>query len=941
MLIHGVDSSDDEAEAQHTLDVEVPDCEGIPRRQWNTQCVALFNDDGLHVGDGTCHSVSSDLVLGADGPLGDTHVAVHIVRSHSEVDIPCEWRYSLRAWPIRLVHINGASLHDHELRDNYNRHQASLTQPSSARSSRYTSTVRNPPRETSIKSQQLLTQDSINSVSSKVCCSKNCVQPFPRDKIRAFRERMYQGTSFQFRFHMKMDIHRQIHRDSQNRRVVTIEGIDVCVRAWMHIAGVPEATFYRYQTYAVQGRQAHPHGNSGIRKPRNHTVQATATLRCILEKSADHMPHRTRTLKSGEKVVSMILPATFQWKDTIPELNRVNAAFGLKDVSPSNLSKIRTSTFSEFDAKKPGDNFARCATCDKYHSLRRGSIAGSQQALLWAKRLDKHLALARAHREFYYANRTRSRDFPHECLTIMHDKMDHAKTASPVFSHKSKEIDGLVKLPVSVTGMLAHGHGDVRYAHYGLDLFSHDSNYTIGSMAKLLRDLELPPKFASGELFVGSRSSPLFDAVLKGAETCEPSLRPTAGTSPLATPLPPVLHVHMDNATGDNKNRYVFCFWSLLIAKKIFREVYVTFMLVGHTHDDIDALFGRWSMLLRKDNFPTIPLLMKSFMDVESIPTIPHLVEEVPDFKGFIEGSILEGDEALVGHTKAQQFKFYLDSTGCPVMKYKIFCTDVDWLPKEGGGIKLWKEDSEGRSLWPRGVPIPVEQRPMRNVEDISKGISGFIKYWENLCNEDLTGEFRRRYEHLIHYWRAVKVALQEPPQPSNVLKDGFWPTSRVEAIVEDQYAEDGDIREEFAEDDIYVGQMRGRPLPSFRVGRDLYEGYFVAIRPADGDTRPVWIARALSDPNCNPERPNCVLIQYFRPTSRDQNVQDYYTGWDTSRGLRWKVDDTEPPLWEETNALMTAWKSRIKRGTVECMIKIPSAQIEVINQSLALYNST
>ena len=77
------------------------------------------------------------------------------------------------------------------------------------------------------------------------------------------------------------------------------------------------------------------------------------------------MPHRTRTLKSRDKDVSMILPATFQWKDTIPELNAVNAAFGLKEVSPSNLSKIRTFTFSEFDAKKPGDNFARCATKSK------------------------------------------------------------------------------------------------------------------------------------------------------------------------------------------------------------------------------------------------------------------------------------------------------------------------------------------------------------------------------------------------------------------------------------------------------------------------------------------------------------------------------------------------------------------------------------------------
>ena len=79
----------------------------------------------------------------------------------------------------------------------------------------------------------------------------------------------------------------------------------------------------------------------------------------------------------------------------------------------------------------------------------------------------------------------------------MHDKMDHAKMACPVFFHKSKETDGLVKLPISVTGMIAHGHGDIRYAHYGLDIFPHDSNYTIGSMARLLRDLEEPPKSSS------------------------------------------------------------------------------------------------------------------------------------------------------------------------------------------------------------------------------------------------------------------------------------------------------------------------------------------------------------------------------------------------------------------------------------------------------------
>ena len=89
------------------------------------------------------------------------------------------------------------------------------------------------------------------------------------------------------------------------------------------------------------------------------------------------MLHCTRTTKSGEKVVSMILPASFQWKDQIPKLNETNAAFGLREVSSSNLRKIKGSRFPEYDVKRPGDNFARCGTCDKYKELRKVAIAGS------------------------------------------------------------------------------------------------------------------------------------------------------------------------------------------------------------------------------------------------------------------------------------------------------------------------------------------------------------------------------------------------------------------------------------------------------------------------------------------------------------------------------------------------------------------------------------
>nr|PNR49411.1 hypothetical protein PHYPA_011307 [Physcomitrium patens] len=848
-------SSGDDFEDAKSISPAVPECEGLPRRLWITKCLTLYNAHGKLVGEGTCHSVNSDLVLGANGPLGDTQVAVHICKTHSQDDIPQDLVYALVAWPTKLVHCHGASLHDHEVKDNFNQLQAARANSALSKSKRpYMNGIQNLSQESPLKYKKLLSEESINLVSSKVCCMRNCVQPFPREKIKSFRERMYNGSTFQFRAHMKLDVHRAVHRDASGRKMVTVEGIIVCLRAWMHISGVSEATFYRYQAYVKANREARDHGNTGLPKPRKHTEQATAMLKCILEKEADHMPHRTRSTKSGEKMVLMILPATFQWKDQIPKINEVNTAFGLREVSSSNLSKIRASKFPEFDVKRPRDNFARCGTCDKYKELRKGAIGGSEQAMKWTRKLKKHLGIARAHREYYYAKRYYSQTYPDECVTIMHDKMDHAKTASP------------------------------------------------------------------------------------GAEMCKTSLDPQPERLVGATPLPPILNVQMDNATGENKNRYVFAFWSLLVAKRIFREVYVNFMIVGHTHDDIDALFGRWSMLLKKENFPTILTLMKSFMDVESIPTIPHLIEEVPNFKNFILGSILDKSEVLVGHTKPQQVKFYLDATGCPKMKYKLFYTDVEWLGEKGASIKIWKEDIQGCSLWPRGEPSPVPQRTIRGVEDIEKGISGFVKYWEDLYNVDVTGEYRRRYEHLVVYWRNVKDALHEPIIPCNVLREGFWPITHVRENLADQLSDDGEDHEEFGEDDPYVGPLRGRPQPSFRVGRDVREGYFVAIRRAEGEIQPVWIARALSNPDCNPEKPNCILIQYFHPTLRSVDVQQFYTGWDSERGLYWKIEENEPPVWEETNALMTAWSPRIRKDTSECVIKILAPQIEIIKQSLASY---
>ena len=118
-------------------------------------------------------------------------------------------------------------------------------------------------------------------------------------------------------------------------------------------------------------------------------------------------------------------------------------------------------------------------------------------------------------------------------------------------------------------------------------------------------------------------------------------------------------------------------------------------------------------------------------------------------------------------------------------------------------------------------------------------------------------------------------------------LQNGIWPSTRIAHAMEDEFIEEDDVHKEYGEDDHFVGHRCDRPPPSFRIGRDLYADYFVALRPCDGDDRPFWISLAMSDPNSNPERPNTVQIQFFCPISWNRDVLKFYKDWDTNVNLR------------------------------------------------------
>jgi hypothetical protein len=53
---------------------------------------------------------------------------------------------------------------------------------------------------------------------------------------------------------------------------------------------------------------------------------------------------------------------------------------------------------------------------------------------------------------------------------------------------------------------------------------------------------------------------------------------------------------------------------SLLIAKEVFEEVSLGFLVVGHTHEEIDGNFGYLSKKLKEQNNYVLAYLMKTFM---------------------------------------------------------------------------------------------------------------------------------------------------------------------------------------------------------------------------------------------------------------------------------------------------------------------------------------
>ncbi len=129
---------------------------------------------------------------------------------------------------------------------------------------------------------------------------------------------------------------------------------------------------------------------------------------------------------------------------------------------------------------------AQCVSLWKTSYQKLEKVSGKKVQM----KLKRHNNHKKSCKMFYRSWKKKSIHLKEEFMCIIHNMMDHYKTAIPRLEVKKKMMVGLGSLPITLMEMIVHGHGDEAYTQYSSELWPNDPNFTIGSLLHLLRTLE-------------------------------------------------------------------------------------------------------------------------------------------------------------------------------------------------------------------------------------------------------------------------------------------------------------------------------------------------------------------------------------------------------------------------------------------------------------------
>lgn len=361
--------------------------------------------------------------------------------------------------------------------------------------------------------------------------------------------------------------------------------------------------------------------------------------------------------------------------------------------------------------------FATCDICATYkRALLEHNSLSERMALRDEQRL--HIVFVREERAVYHKTRFLARSEPERYLSMILDGMDQKKTDLPWVWPLDKATASLQKIKTHVTGVIMHGHkpSSLLYTDF-LDV-PHDPNLTCHIINQSLLALE--------------------------------------------GPIPPNFLLQLDNTSKENKNSTVLVYLAMLVLLGVFVTVVVSFLPVGHTHEDIDQLFSRIAQLLRKSIVKTVPELMELLKKAFTKEGKPPVVRKVVDVANLREWCADDKPD-IEGITKARSFKLYKKSDEKVYIQSKATLSepDANYLP-EAGSLFL--------DALPKGNPCKVPLKS-KHLDAVTRTVAKYhdrkvlseveLKQW----NDWVHSEREREQSECAECYQLTTVLQQNGPR--------------------------------------------------------------------------------------------------------------------------------------------------------------------------------
>ncbi|KAL3677142.1 hypothetical protein R1sor_027090 [Riccia sorocarpa] len=471
--------------------------------------------------------------------------------------------------------------------------------------------------------------------------------------------------------------------------------------------------------------------------------------------------------------------------------------------------------FANFNFHKKSA-FARCTECEKLKVwLTRDRNEETRKG--YEVNRQKHLQLQMSGRSCYYSHNQLAVDEPSLYKSSIHDGMDSNKTAVPRLDNYVKVLSGVgMPVPVKIAGILNRGHGPPSIAHVSIGgLWRSDPNFTMTSIAKYLRDCEDFDGDMRGDLaFEKQLEHPLLNAFMNkdifpktvvGADSLlrrETSSNESGLLEKPFNKLHPTFYIQLDNSGKDNKNWVMMTFFSELVIRGVFKTVFMSFLIVGHTHEDVDAFFS-------KDNKP-----MYQFQEVYGGPWLPTCGDSLwkrldrksktdfsvvppPDQEPLSSGmaSNHAATEDIVTYLKAY-IKSIRDKTNPSSECYEtdssiiayweniksLFEKPKGWTTNAGLPLKegFWPRTNHGTRYKRPGNQIILTSTPEDDI--LAQEADEELVERNQLFVENLAEMERERFVPIVDIMPRVMLLIR--PSDDFVVKDCFWMAKAISGVI-------------------------------------------------------------------------------------------------------------------------------------------------------------